>query len=356
MAINRFTVYGPGNCDPAEPDYPFGKVRNVSVSGAGDGTPWEQTLARDWDGFFQAVLDGAAIVPSGTPDTAQASQVLTGLQTLLLQRSELASEGGTILEAGNSLPLGGRAGLRRIWDSGVLFTVNPGIARTADDSIDIEHTAALQKDISATWAEGDGVGCLPDALALAQGWYRLFLVAKPTGQSDLTLDTSASATNFFNDANAIAAGFSDNTLYRRIAWVYVDGGLVMPKYWTRDDEPTRTVWDVPVADVNQATLSQSPREVFVMTHAPPNCKCQIGIYMNLNDAGETLVTEIDQPDTTPDNTHFTLRQANNADSDSGVATYRVNAAQQIAARRTAGVGVDAFAMIILSWDDQGIEA
>jgi hypothetical protein len=63
-------------------NYPQGKARNVTVSGDGTGTPLEQKWINDWFGFQQAVALAAGITPSNTPDNANVSQVLQGLQTL----------------------------------------------------------------------------------------------------------------------------------------------------------------------------------------------------------------------------------------------------------------------------------
>lgn len=64
-------------------DYPGGSFKNDSTGATGDGTPVDNKWANDMLGFFQALLANAGIVPSGAPDTAQASQYLQALQSLM---------------------------------------------------------------------------------------------------------------------------------------------------------------------------------------------------------------------------------------------------------------------------------
>lgn len=80
MAINPSTRY-PGQV-AVDPDYPYGKARDVIVSGDGSGTPWQEDLANDIFGVQQALLDAVSVVPSGTPDSVAASQYLEALRIL----------------------------------------------------------------------------------------------------------------------------------------------------------------------------------------------------------------------------------------------------------------------------------
>lgn len=84
MAINPETQY-PGKIDPSSPDYPYGEARNVTTPGDGTGTPWEAALVNDIFGFQQALLTAGSVVPSGSPETATASQYLTALKAIFPQ-------------------------------------------------------------------------------------------------------------------------------------------------------------------------------------------------------------------------------------------------------------------------------
>lgn len=81
MAIIPETQY-PGKIAQSTPEYPYGAARNITTPGDGTGTPWEAALVNDLFGFQQALLSEAAVVPSGTPDSAQDSQYLQALRKL----------------------------------------------------------------------------------------------------------------------------------------------------------------------------------------------------------------------------------------------------------------------------------
>lgn len=98
MAINPEAEY-PGRIEPSSPEYPYGAIRDESIEGAEDGTPLQQSWARDIQGFFQALLTRAAIVPSGDADTALVSDymdALTGEGTPIIPLDALAPGGATI--------------------------------------------------------------------------------------------------------------------------------------------------------------------------------------------------------------------------------------------------------------------
>lgn len=82
MAIAPKLVY-PGQLDETDPvGYPHGKAQNETSPGDDDGTPLEQALVNDIFGFQQALLGEAGLTPSGTPDTAVASQYLQALKII----------------------------------------------------------------------------------------------------------------------------------------------------------------------------------------------------------------------------------------------------------------------------------
>ena len=82
MAISIAEQY-PGKTAGTNTDYPYGQARNVTAPGDGTGTPFEQALVNDDQGFKQALLKAAALIPSGDPDTAVASQYLQAIQKLI---------------------------------------------------------------------------------------------------------------------------------------------------------------------------------------------------------------------------------------------------------------------------------
>jgi len=82
MAINPEAQY-PGKIKPGDANYPYGSARNITVPGDGTGTPWEQALVNDIFGFQQALLNAAALVPTGSPDKVGASQYLEAVEKIV---------------------------------------------------------------------------------------------------------------------------------------------------------------------------------------------------------------------------------------------------------------------------------
>lgn len=78
MAIDLSVAY-PTKVNPPSPAWPFGQPRNITSPGDGTGTPWEQSIIRDLVAWQQGLMIRAGITPSGTPDTAESSQIIESL-------------------------------------------------------------------------------------------------------------------------------------------------------------------------------------------------------------------------------------------------------------------------------------
>jgi hypothetical protein len=352
MALNINTTY-PAQTNPPNANYPFGEPRNVTAPGAGDGTPWEQAILRDIYGFLQKILQDAPIVPSGSADTAVASDYMDGLDLLYLQRSELKSLGGDILTDSDRLIPGQRIGLLNNWISGTNVDTTAGSIRNQADTADLTLPTDMEKNITLTWAAGDTNGGLVDSFfpgGVLQGWYRKFLINTPAGVADIAFSQSPTAADVFTDLAVIAAGFSDSTLYKRVGWVYVSAGLVMPEFGNDPEEPSRHIWDLGFEDIDQVTLQTASREAFVLEHVPPNARAILNLYLNGNVAIRVLVTETQQTDTAPSTNIWTFRQAASSDSVSIRGEWRVDASRTIHARRTTGA-MDNFQGFVDGWID-----
>ena len=94
------------------------------------------------------------------------------------------------------------------------ITFGTGICRDADNSVTIELSSTITKQIDVPWVAGNNQGGFPSALTLtAFTGYHLFLIKNPTsGVVDAGFDTSITATNLLADAT----GF---TKYRRVGAV-----------------------------------------------------------------------------------------------------------------------------------------
>lgn len=80
--INPSVSYA-GKTTAPDASYPYGGAQNITAPGDGTGTPWEAALVNDLFGLTQAALSAASIVPSGSPETAEASQFLDAVTALL---------------------------------------------------------------------------------------------------------------------------------------------------------------------------------------------------------------------------------------------------------------------------------
>lgn len=104
--INLESEFSP-RVNPADANYPFGSIRDNTSPGANDGTPLSAVWGNDWEGFAQAAMTEAGIVPSGLPDTAQDSQLLAAVKVVAsgMLRDELAAPGGAGLIGGIVKPV-----------------------------------------------------------------------------------------------------------------------------------------------------------------------------------------------------------------------------------------------------------
>ena len=81
MALNPKVTY-PTQTTAVTAARPLGGAQDVTVSGDGTGTPWTALVLNDIWGFLHGILVAAGITPTGTADTADASQYLTGVTSL----------------------------------------------------------------------------------------------------------------------------------------------------------------------------------------------------------------------------------------------------------------------------------
>jgi lysophospholipase L1-like esterase len=92
MSIKLIARY-PFKVDPANADYPTGVPRNVTADGAGDGTPWEELIIKEFIGFRDAALLRAGVTANDLTETAQRSQILDAL------RDYITSEAAEVVDA-----------------------------------------------------------------------------------------------------------------------------------------------------------------------------------------------------------------------------------------------------------------
>jgi len=74
MSISLYTRYSSTKTNAPDANYPLGSAKNVTVSGDGLGTPWEQDWVNDQEGYKQTLLSKAGISVNNLPDTVLVSQ------------------------------------------------------------------------------------------------------------------------------------------------------------------------------------------------------------------------------------------------------------------------------------------
>lgn len=80
------------NVTPASPEYPNGAYRNDTVTGDKTGTPLDAVTFNDMQGFSDALLAEAGIVPSGEPDTATSSQRLDAIKAITVKKVDTIAD------------------------------------------------------------------------------------------------------------------------------------------------------------------------------------------------------------------------------------------------------------------------
>lgn len=315
--INPFTLY-PGQYDPTDADYPYGTPRNVSAPSAGDGSPWEQAALKDLWGFYWAAMAGASLVPSGTSETAQNSQMLAALKVILLERVGLFPEVGARSGAqiipihSNRFPRLWRSGMSFDWVSGVLIGLYDGECKNLANTADLIMPAYAARYINVNY--GGASGGLPEGLSVVPStWYQMYAVRKP-GDDPTAIgpifvpESSGDPQAFFNGATAIADGYTDNTLYRRLGWVYVNAGSSIEIFLNSLRNPFEWWWHEVKNEITGTSIGVSSRDAMVMaTSCPPSCELVASLFMEHDIYMWVLLTNWLQNDIAPDSSHATFR-------------------------------------------------
>ena len=120
--------------------------------------------------------------------------------------------------------------------------ISTGSCVDAGTSAFLTLSAAITKQIDATWAAGDDVGGLFSGTVANSTWYHVFLIRNPnTDTVDAGFDTSASAAN-------APSGY---TQYRRLGSVLTDGSANITGFSCREmaGGGLQFLWDDPVSDL-----------------------------------------------------------------------------------------------------------
>lgn len=178
------------------------------------------------------------------------------------------------------LPIGyiNGLGLTHVVGSGVTIAI--GSCVSYDGSTACILSAALTKNLTSNWVVGGAGGVAVGGRAsgaplVANQFYRVFLISKPDGTSDVGFDTSTTATNLL--ADAASSGY---TKYRRIGWVQ-EGPLTgrILQFQSRGNIYSRASG---VALVTQAV----PASAYTASSLPVNVIGQFGVMLESSNTGK----------------------------------------------------------------------
>lgn len=147
--LNPETTFA-GKIQASDVDYPFGSARNITTPGDGTGTPFVAALVNDWFGLQQALVGYANIVPSNSPDTSIASQVLEAIQQMVAGSTFLVDSGAANAYVADVVA---NAPVIRSLISGVAYRFIPANDNTGASTINVQGLGA--KTIKR--ANGDAV-------------------------------------------------------------------------------------------------------------------------------------------------------------------------------------------------------
>lgn len=99
MAVKLAELY-PGRATAADANYPYGSFKNATSDESNDGTPVDNGWGNDIAGFLQALLTKAGVVPSGAPDTAQSSQYLRAMESIMWRAGDSKFCHHTVVDPG----------------------------------------------------------------------------------------------------------------------------------------------------------------------------------------------------------------------------------------------------------------
>lgn len=155
--INLESEFSP-RVNPADANYPFGSIKDNTSPGANDGTPLAAVWGNDWEGFAQAAMTEAGIVPSGLPDTAQDSQLLEALDKRYLEidyQTWTFTTGGLLTDCSQAVKHTDNKWYS--WSGNLPHNVAPGTDPTLPGSGYVPRTDVLLRNELATDSSGVSV-------------------------------------------------------------------------------------------------------------------------------------------------------------------------------------------------------
>lgn len=198
MAINPAALY-PGGTVPPNASYPYGSAKDVTAPGTGDGTPLRAAWVNDWFGFQQAVMGAAGVTPSGSPDTAQLSQIFNAITSIIRN----ASSGVVGLSRNAKINITAAS-------STAIFTADEVVVETALGGQQYRRPSINKTiNIATTGVNGMDTGSPP-----VTGFLAVYAIYNPTTNTDGLLGvnaTSSVVTEVYSGAN-MPSGYTASAL------------------------------------------------------------------------------------------------------------------------------------------------
>lgn len=256
MAIQPNALF-PTKTNPPGPGYSYGSARNSASPGDGIGTPFDQAVLNDIWGFFQALLKNAGpLVPSGVPDTEDASDYLDSIIKII---------------AANAPKKGVLTGLLIENEAGNPNTdiqVNTGTVRSQSTEEFIILTAPIIKRINATWAIGSLAGGMFSGTVASDETYHVFLIKQNgTGIVDAGFDIDVAGAN-------VPPGWS---AFARIASIRTGGSANIINFIQDGD----TFWyKTPLGERDVSLTTTTSQTILLNTNTPKKIGGEAIIQVN----------------------------------------------------------------------------
>lgn len=159
MAVRVTDEFG-SRANPPSSAYPDGSLKNETNPGVSDdGSPLDERVGNDWEGFKQSALSESMIAANGNPDSVENPQILSAIKSIQAKASGLVFD--SVSDAVNmiissNVPLGTKVAISDYYGepnpnhSGVLFfKIVPSGTGTEDGGkyINVDATRQLEQNL-----------------------------------------------------------------------------------------------------------------------------------------------------------------------------------------------------------------
>lgn len=219
-----------------------------------------------------------------------------------------------------------------------------GTCRDSTNTVDITLASALTKRLDATWAVGTNQGGL-DTGAIANGTYHMWVIRRSdTSVVDVLFSTSATSPT-------MPANYDTK---RRIGSILRESGAIVS--FKQNGNSFRR--SIPISDLDATGMSGTATSRTLSVPIGIQVLAEMNVHLdNETTAGRIvlLMTSLDEADTTPSYTVFTLIAGDNSAGRKPVCAYEViktNTSAQIRTRFDfATAGTDRLKITTLGWND-----